>query len=162
MYLLYTHLTSLPQNHKKWREDHSIDGSNKYVERRFSVQTPSHMTESAERTSQRGTYIFGVQLLLGIEMCSAECAMRIGYSCMTWAALFGLEQTLFIRLIFDYKGAHGECMSVHGRVQAEATRAERNARWAAVIRNGVFVIIWEWGNIDIQLLCLCIYLSITS
>ena len=48
---------------------------------------------------------------------------------------FGLEQTLFIRLIIVCDEAHGERMRVHGGLRAEAMRAESNARLAAVIRN---------------------------
>ena len=54
-------------------------------------------------------------------------------------------------------------MRVHGGVRAEATRAESNARLAAVIRNVVvYATIQEWGNLSNQLLCLYNYISITS
>ena len=43
----------------------------------------AHDRESAEQACRRGTYIFGVLLSSRIQMCSAECAMRIGCSRMT-------------------------------------------------------------------------------
>ena len=117
--------------HETWREDHPVDASHNYVEQQF---IGARQRERRASVLTRHLHIWSSIIVEDTDvlrwMCHKDRLLLHNLS-----SPFGLEQTLFIRLITVCDGAHGECMRVHGGVQAEATRAESNTRLAAEIRN---------------------------